>query len=142
MLEERDTLQLRLSNSLRQNHEMQQELKDFSATASGASPIGDITAKLRELKQLNYSLDVQLRREQEERQTIERQLMALYGTRGGSTSPIYANGARRSTVRQSNDDDGSEFDLNNCKLFFLSHVVIFGILGGVFYNLCFLFNSP
>ncbi|XP_057380213.1 golgin subfamily B member 1-like [Daphnia carinata] len=115
LLEERDTLQLRLSNSLRQNHEMQQELKDFSATASGASPIGDITAKLRELKQLNYSLDVQLRREQEERQTIERQLMALYGTRGGSTSPIYANGARRATVRQTtqNDDDGSEFDLNN-----------------------------
>ncbi len=97
---------------------MQQELKDFSATASGASPIGDITAKLRELKQLNYSLDVQLRREQEERQTIERQLMALYGTRGGSTSPIYANGARRATSagRQlTHDADGSEFDLNSCE---------------------------
>ena len=60
--------------------------------------------------------DVQLRREQEERQTIERQLMALYGTRGGSTSPIYANGARR-LGRQStqNDDEGSEFDLPTCK---------------------------
>lgn len=96
---------------------MQQELKDFSATASGVSPIGDIAIKLRELKQLNYSLDVQLRREQEERQTIERQLMALYGTRGGSTSPIYANGARRSTARQISDTDGTELELNNCKLF-------------------------
>lgn len=95
---------------------MQQELKDFSATASGASPIGDIATKLRELKQLNYSLDVQLRREQEERQTIERQLMALYGSRGGNTSPIVANGARRSTVRQlSHDADGTELDLNSCK---------------------------
>ena len=109
---------MRLSNALRQNHEMQQELKDFSETASGASPIGDIATKLRELKQLNYSLDVQLRREQEERQTIERQLMALYGTRGGSTSPIYANGSRRSTSsgHQLTNEDGTELDLNNSKL--------------------------
>lgn len=77
--------------------------------------------RLRELKQLNYSLDVQLRREQEERQTIERQLMALYGTRGGSTSP-YANGSRshRSRSRQHNADESSsqhagEADLDSCK---------------------------
>lgn len=43
LLEERDTLQLRLSNSLRQNHEMQQELKDFAATANSSE--SDIAAK-------------------------------------------------------------------------------------------------
>ena len=115
---------------------MQQELKDFSATASGASPIGDITAKLRELKQLNYSLDVQLRREQEERQTIERQLMALYGTRGGSTSPIYANGARRSPAagRQLSHEDGSEFDLNSCTYYLIRYLIETNLIN------CFVFN--
>ena len=87
--------------------------------------------RLRELKQLNYSLDVQLRREQEERQTIERQLMALYGSRGGSTSP-YANAARRSRSRQNNADDSiggqpsntGETDLNSCTYIFLLTVSI------------------
>lgn len=123
LLEERDTLQLRLSNALRQNHEMQQELKDYIATASGDSPIGDIAIKLRELKQLNYALDVQLRREQEERQTIERQLMALYGSRGGSSSPGYVNGAKRSNVQQAERDadaSGQDVGVNSCKSYLYS----------------------
>ncbi len=39
--------------------------------------------EIRQLKHLNYSLDVQLRREMEERQTIERQMMVLNGTCAG-----------------------------------------------------------
>ena len=103
MLEERDTLQLRLSNALRHNHQMQQELKDVSDEGT-ANSNSDVAAKLRELKQLNYSLDVQLRREQEERQTIERQLMALYGTRPGRTSPYKASTAVESTNQQEDLD--------------------------------------
>ena len=104
MLEERDTLQLRLSNALRHNHQMQQELKDVSDEGT-ANNSNDVAAKLRELKQLNYSLDVQLRREQEERQTIERQLMALYGTRPGRTSPYKTSAAVESTNHQQEDLD-------------------------------------
>jgi len=116
LLEERDTLQLRLSNALRLNHEMQQELKDLSATASGNSPIGDIALKLRELKQLNYSLDVQLKREQEERQTIERQLMALYGTKlnspfSNSRKAVPSQGDSESDMNQS--EILQETDLNS-----------------------------
>ena len=85
---------------------MQEELKDV-ATGEGATNVNDVAAKLKELKQLNYSLDVQLRREQEERQTIERQLMALYGTRPGRTSPYKTSSA--TVVEQ---------DLDTCKLVF------------------------
>ena len=68
--------------------------------------------RLRELKQLNYSLDVQLRREQEERQTIERQLMALHGSRGGSTSPRPFRSLEQQERSSRNAAD--ETDLNSC----------------------------
>ena len=47
LLEERDTLQLRLSNALRQNHEMQQQQGSSSAPdgAGAATPTRDLTDK-------------------------------------------------------------------------------------------------
>ena len=125
MLEERDTLQLRLSNALRHNHQMQQELKDASDNEGNANS-SDVAVKLKELKQLNYSLDVQLRREQEERQTIERQLMALYGTRPGRTSP-YKN--------TSEAIDNQQEDLDTCKI---DLITFFYLLGFSFYFILFL----
>ena len=78
--------------------------------------------RLHELKQLNYSLDVQLKREQEERQKIEQQLMALYGTRSfSSPSGRIAKGS--SSYRSSAIDNADEFyndhgDLNTCELLY------------------------
>jgi len=86
--------------------------------------------RLQELKQINYSLDVQLKREQEERQKIERQLMALYGSRGQYTPPpgpaaasaasgaASANHSPGRLVRLNTADDfyhHETSDLSNCK---------------------------
>ena len=78
--------------------------------------------RLRELKQLNYSLDVQLKREQEERQTIERQLMALYGTKlnspfSNSRKAVPSQGDSESDMNQS--EILQETDLNSCRFFVL-----------------------
>jgi len=93
LLEERDTLQLKLSNTMRQ-YEKQKSSSAMSSLASSrtttpvpfatASPphfdpsaeIRDLHTKLDELRKLNYSLDVELQREKGERAAMAGRVMS------------------------------------------------------------------
>jgi len=93
LLEERDTLQLTLSNVMRQ-YEKQKESSAMSSRASTrtttpvpfataalphfdpSAEIRDLHAKLDELRKLNYALDVELQREKGERVAMAGKVMA------------------------------------------------------------------
>lgn len=86
LLEERDTLQLRLSNVMRQ-YERHKESASRASTACSTpipwseppSEVSDLKRKIEELSKLNYSMDVELQKEREIRELMQTKLR-LYGT--------------------------------------------------------------
>merc|ERR1712062_155300 len=97
LLGERDTLQLRLSNVMRQ-YERHKESASRASTACSTpipwseppSEVSDLKRKIEELSKLNYSMDVELQKEREIRELMQTKLR-LYGTprrtRGHSSGP-------------------------------------------------------
>ncbi|KAK2713555.1 hypothetical protein QYM36_009435 [Artemia franciscana] len=90
LLEERDTLQMKLSTALRQNMDLQKTVSSLGAKSDTGDEMKTLGNKLEELRKLNYNLDIQLRREREDRRRIEQQMM------GTSTSSRMQSGQRRS----------------------------------------------
>jgi len=81
LLEERDTLQLRLSNVMRQFERHKDSASRASTACSTPVPwvdnvieVKELRLKIEELSQLNYSLDVELQKERESRETMQAKL--------------------------------------------------------------------
>merc|ERR1712020_342821 len=87
LLEERDTLQLRLSNVMRQFERHKDSASRASTACSTPVPwvdnvieVKELRSKIEELSQLNYSLDVELQKERESRETMQAKLRLHGGT--------------------------------------------------------------
>merc|ERR1719433_199680 len=87
LLEERDTLQLRLSNVMRQYERHKDSTSRASTACSTPIPwvdtgveVKELRSKIEELSQLNYSLDVELQKERESRETMQAKLRLHGGT--------------------------------------------------------------
>jgi len=86
LLEERDTLQLKLSNVMRQFERHKESVSRAStacstpvpwpAPANPAIEVRELKQKIDELGKLNYSLDVQLQKEREDRKQMQASLRA------------------------------------------------------------------
>merc|ERR1719219_2139942 len=102
LLEERDTLMLKLSTVMRQLVSSMAGSRSSTPlpqglAAQGASPltphfdphaeIRDLHSKLEELRRLNYSLDVELQRERGERQDLGNRVMAPRARRASQVLP-------------------------------------------------------
>merc|ERR1712141_282875 len=86
LLEERDTLQLRLSNVMRQYKRHKESASRASTACSTPIPwseppseVSDLKRKIEELSKLNYSMDVELQKEREIRELMQTKLR-LHGT--------------------------------------------------------------
>jgi len=87
LLEERDTLQLRLSNVMRQYERHKDSASRASTACSTPIPwvdsgveVKELKLKIEELNQLNYSLDVELQKERESRENMQAKLRLHGGT--------------------------------------------------------------
>ncbi|OXA37244.1 protein lava lamp isoform X3 [Folsomia candida] len=94
LLEERDTLQLKLSNALRHNVSLHEEVykgKDASLPHDDIPSYNkeELQLKLAELEQMNYSMGIDLRREREARRLVQEQLFF------SSSSRIYPGSGGR-----------------------------------------------
>jgi len=84
LLEERDTLQLKLSNVMRQFERHKESVSRASTACSTPLPwptpsnpaveVRELKQKIEELGKLNYSLDVQLQKEREDRKMMQASL--------------------------------------------------------------------
>lgn len=112
LLEERDTLQLKLSNVMRQ-FEGQKESASRASTArstpvpwmsfvDNASEIRDLKMKIEELGKLNYALDIELQNERESRQLMQARLTG---------TPRRTQESRRQSSSQEHNTPGSVIHL-------------------------------
>jgi len=86
LLEERDTLQLKLSNVMRQFERHRESVSRASTACSTPIPwpvptnpaveVRELKQKIEELGKLNYALDVQLQKEREDRKHMQASLRA------------------------------------------------------------------
>jgi hypothetical protein len=77
LLEERDTLQLKLSNVLRHNVSLHEEVNLGKEPPTGEIPSYNTEAlkmKLAELEHMKYTMEIDLRREREARRLVQEQL--------------------------------------------------------------------
>merc|ERR1711902_160679 len=86
LLEERDTLQLKLSNVMRQFERHKESASRASTACStpipwvdSASEVKELRQKIDELSRLNYSLDIELQKERGNREQMQAKLR-LHGT--------------------------------------------------------------
>jgi len=108
LLEERDTLQLKLSNVMRQFERQKESVSRASTACSTPIPwpvptnpaveVRELKQKIEELGKLNYALDVQLQKEREDRKHMQASL------RGGSmpttiAQQLHSTSSSRSSPR-------------------------------------------